>query len=57
LHAGRRVLDHHRVARLDTELVRSGQEDLGVRLAVGEIASGDVGVEVIQQNEAGFYRR
>ena len=32
------------MAGLDAELVRGGQEDLGVGLAVGEIASGDAGV-------------
>jgi hypothetical protein len=45
------------MAWLDAELVRGGQEDLGVGLAVREIASGDVYVEVVQQRQAGPQRR
>jgi len=47
LDSGRRILSHDRVAGLDAEFVRGGQEDFGVGLAVGEVASGDVDVEVV----------
>src|ERR1700761_929250 len=56
LHAGGRVLDHHRVAWLDAEFMRGGQEDLGVWLAAGEIAPRDIHVEVVQQRLPGLQR-
>jgi hypothetical protein len=43
---GGRVLDHDRVARLDAELVRRGQEDLGVGLRVVS-ADGLAGVQLM----------
>ena len=52
LHPGHGVLDHEAVRGRLAELGRRGEKDLRVRLALREVAPGDVRVEVVEQRSA-----
>ena len=45
LHAGQRVLEHRRLARLDAERLGAGQERVGRRLALEVLLVGDLAVD------------